>query len=134
MIYRVVNKDSGIIVVFFSSFIDYKFKFATLYFSKNVNPKTVYIFNLKMLEYVIITKDDFYNICINAKFEFFFNFYHCCSFTFIKWKGVEVYGEKQALLFATNLTSICCVHKEKIVKNDSCRRLYIHTNSECCNI
>jgi len=29
------------------------------------------------------------------------------------------YGEKWALLRATNLTLYCCVYKEKIVKNDS---------------
>ena len=31
-------------------------------------------------------------------------------------------GEKQGLLIANNLTSICCVYEEKIVKNDSCWR------------
>ena len=33
-----------------------------------------------------------------------------------KCKGVKAYGEKQALLIATNLTSFCCVYKEKSVK------------------
>ena len=31
-------------------------------------------------------------------------------------------GEKQGLLIANNLTSICCVYEEKIVKNDSYHR------------
>ena len=37
-----------------------------------------------------------------------------------KWKEVLAYCEKKALLIATNLNSICCVYKEKIIKNDSC--------------
>ena len=35
-----------------------------------------------------------------------------------KLKGVQAQCDKKALLIATNLTSICCVYKEKIVKND----------------
>ena len=31
---------------------------------------------------------------------------------------------KKTLLIATNLTSICCIYKEKIVKNDYYRRTY----------
>ena len=34
-------------------------------------------------------------------------------------KGVQAQCDKKELLIATNLTSICCVYKEKIVKNDS---------------
>ena len=37
-----------------------------------------------------------------------------------KLKGA--YGEKLSIGIATNLTSICCVNKEKIVKNDSTQR------------
>ena len=33
-----------------------------------------------------------------------------------------VYVEKYSMVIATNLTSIYCVYKEKIVKNDSYRR------------
>ena len=36
-----------------------------------------------------------------------------------KWKGVWVYFVKQSMVITANLTSICCVYKEKIVKNDS---------------
>ena len=36
-------------------------------------------------------------------------------------KVVWVYVEKYSMVIATNLTSICCVYKEKIVKNDSYR-------------
>ena len=32
--------------------------------------------------------------------------------------GYGLYGEKLSLLIASNLTSICCVYKEKIVKID----------------
>ena len=32
--------------------------------------------------------------------------------------GLQAYGEKLSLLITPNLTSICCVYKEKIVKND----------------
>ena len=35
-----------------------------------------------------------------------------------KWKEEYAYGEKKSLLISTNLTSICCVYKEKIVRND----------------
>ena len=34
-------------------------------------------------------------------------------------RGYRLTAKKKALLIATNLTSICCVYKEKIVKNDS---------------
>ena len=37
-------------------------------------------------------------------------------------KNVKTYVEKYAMVIATNLTSACCVCKEKIVKNDSYRR------------
>ena len=34
-------------------------------------------------------------------------------------KGVQAYVEKYSMVIATtNLTSNCCVYKEKIVKND----------------
>ena len=36
--------------------------------------------------------------------------------------GYRLNAIKKPLLIATNLTSICCVYKEKIVKNDSHRR------------
>jgi len=35
-------------------------------------------------------------------------------------KCSRMYDKNLALLKATNLTSICCVYKEKIVKNGSC--------------
>ena len=35
---------------------------------------------------------------------------------------------------ANNLTSICCVYKEKFVKNDSSEKRSVHTNSESNNI
>ena len=41
---------------------------------------------------------------------------------------------KKALLIATNLTSICCVYKEKIVKTTYTEERSVHTNSESCNI
>ena len=34
-------------------------------------------------------------------------------------KGGKSHGEKLSMVIATNLISICCVYKEKIVKNDS---------------
>ena len=37
-------------------------------------------------------------------------------------KGVLAYVEKCSMVIAANLTSICCVYKEKIVKNNSFRR------------
>ena len=37
-------------------------------------------------------------------------------------RGYRLNAIKKALLIATNLTSICCVYKEKIVKNDSHQR------------
>ena len=33
-------------------------------------------------------------------------------------RGYRVNSIKKALLIASNLTSMCCVYKEKIVKND----------------
>ena len=33
-------------------------------------------------------------------------------------RGYRLNAIKKALLIATNLASICCVYKEKIVKND----------------
>ena len=39
-----------------------------------------------------------------------------------KWKGVKANVESNSIVIATNLTSIYCVYKEKIVKNDSYRR------------
>ena len=36
----------------------------------------------------------------------------------IKITGVLTYVEKYSMVIATNLTSICCVYEEKIVKND----------------
>ena len=42
--------------------------------------------------------------------------------------------DKKALLIASNLTSFCCVYKEKIVKNDNTEERSIHINSERCNI
>ena len=36
-----------------------------------------------------------------------------------KLKGLYAQCDKKALLIATNLTSICCVYKEKIVKDVS---------------
>ena len=36
-----------------------------------------------------------------------------------KWKWVYDYCDKKALLIDTNVTSICCVYKEKIVKDVS---------------
>ena len=36
-----------------------------------------------------------------------------------KMKGVQADVEKYSMVFATNPTTICCVYKEKIVKNDS---------------
>ena len=43
-----------------------------------------------------------------------------------KLKGVFAENERGYKLtaIATNLTSVCCVYKEKIVKNDSYRRTY----------
>ena len=38
------------------------------------------------------------------------------------------------MVMATNLTSICCVYKEKFVKNDSSEESSVHTNSESNNI
>ena len=38
-----------------------------------------------------------------------------------KWKGVKAKCDKKALLIASNLPSICCVYKEKIVKDVSYR-------------
>ena len=35
-----------------------------------------------------------------------------------KLKGVKAYGEKLLMVIATNFTSICCVYKKKILKND----------------
>ena len=37
-------------------------------------------------------------------------------------KNERGYSDKKALLIATNLTSICCVYKEKIDKDVSYRR------------
>ena len=37
-------------------------------------------------------------------------------------RGYRLNAIKKALLIATNLTFICCVYKEKIVKNDPQRR------------
>ena len=37
-------------------------------------------------------------------------------------RGYRLNAIKKALLIATNLTSICCVYKEKIVKDVSYRR------------
>ena len=48
-------------------------------------------------------------------------------------KGVWVYDEKLLMVIAINLFSICCVYKEKIVKNDSTEERSVHTNSESCN-
>ena len=39
-----------------------------------------------------------------------------------KLMGVQAYVEKYSIVVATNFTSICCVYKEKIDKNYSCRR------------
>ena len=36
-------------------------------------------------------------------------------------RGYRLNAIKKALLIATNFTSICCVYKEKIVKDDSYR-------------
>ena len=43
---------------------------------------------------------------------------------------------KKALLIATNLTSIYCVYKKKIVENELYRRMSrsVQKNSESCNI
>ena len=35
---------------------------------------------------------------------------------------LKAYVEKLSMVIATNLTSICCFYKEKIFKNNSCRR------------
>ena len=35
-------------------------------------------------------------------------------------RGYKAYDEEYVLLIATNLTSICCVYKEKIAENDLC--------------
>ena len=48
-----------------------------------------------------------------------------------KWKGVQIINGD----CYTNLTSICCVYKEKIVKNDSYRRTLASIQiQESCNI
>ena len=41
-----------------------------------------------------------------------------------KLKGVQAYVEKYSMVIAANLTSICCVYKEKIVNNDSYLRTF----------
>ena len=38
-------------------------------------------------------------------------------------RGYRLNAIKKALLITSNLTSICCVYKEKTVKNDSCWRM-----------
>ena len=38
-----------------------------------------------------------------------------------KWKGVQAYAEKYSMVMTTNLSSICCVYKEKMINNDSYR-------------
>ena len=55
-----------------------------------------------------------------------------------------VYVDKYSMVIATNLTSMCCVYKEKIVKNDSHRKAlrpekfrklqYLSRNSEFLNM
>ena len=45
-----------------------------------------------------------------------------------KEKGVEAQCDKKALLIAANLTSICCVYKEKIEKTSHTEERSAHTN------
>ena len=49
------------------------------------------------------------------KLGIYINFFIKAIFT------MQAKCDKKALLIATNPTSICCVYKEKIVKNDSHR-------------
>ena len=51
-----------------------------------------------------------------------------------KERGYMLNAIKKALLIASNLTSICCVYKEKIVETTNTEERSIHTNSERCNI
>ena len=50
-----------------------------------------------------------------------------------KWKGIGLF-EKYLMVIAINLTSICCVYKEKLFKNDSYQEPSVYKISESCNI
>jgi len=70
--------------------------------------------------------------CENPRIDFvlFYDVHKENMFTI----NLEDGRKKYALLIATNLTSICCVYKEKVVKTTYTEERSVHTNSESCNI
>ena len=63
---------------------------------------------------VAIPKNDWSLKCVFAKNE----------------RGYRLTAKKKSLLIATNLTSICCVYEEKIVKKTYTEERSVHTNSD----
>ena len=51
-------------------------------------------------------------------------------------KGTQAYVEKYSMVISTNITSICCVYKEKIVKKKTThtKERSLHTKLKSCNV
>ena len=71
---------------------------------------------------------NYVRVCAVSVMHSTFNYDLVFNFHNLKW----VFAKNEKI--ATNLTSICCVYKEKIIKKTYNEECSVHTNSESCNI